>query len=246
MQVQIMKLMELMTTSNKERVSLNAFKGIGSGLIGMVMSAVTMPMILKFGNGSAASARGYFMSAVVFSIVSIPCFLVCFASTKEIIGAQESDKKTIGQTMKELLYSFKYTLSDRKSSIYTYMNYQKGSNYFIDINLFNYDGADNEFSEKLKQEKITELEAEVEKIKNLVYKNPDNFYILNYSIEISTVYDNSLMQNMTYCSTIGNSYEMTVHDFEENVEPIIIKRNREQNEGEISTYIYDLKDVLKI
>ena len=139
-----------------------------------------------------------------------------------------------------------YTLSDRKSSIYTYMNYQKGSNYFIDINLFNYDGADNEFSEKLKQEKITELEAEVEKIKNLVYKNPDNFYILNYSIEISTVYDNSLMQNMTYCSTIGNSYEMTVHDFEENVEPIIIKRNREQNEGEISTYIYDLKDVLKI
>ena len=29
-----------------------------------------------------------------------------------------------------------YTLSDRKSSIYTYMNYQKGSNYFIDINLF--------------------------------------------------------------------------------------------------------------
>ncbi len=75
---------------------------------------------------------------------------------------------------------------------------------------------------------------------------PDNFYILNYSIEISTVYDNSLMQNMTYCSTIGNSYEMTVHDFEENVEPIIIKRNREQNEGEISTYIYDLKDVLKI
>ena len=105
----------VMTTSNKERVSLNAFKGIGSGLIGMVMSAVTMPMILKFGNGSAASARGYFMSAVVFSIVSIPCFLVCFASTKEIIGAQESDKKTIGQTMKELLYSFKYTLSDRNA-----------------------------------------------------------------------------------------------------------------------------------
>lgn len=139
-----------------------------------------------------------------------------------------------------------YTLSDRKSSIYTYMNYQKGSNYFIDINLFNYDGADNKFSEKLKQEKIIELEAEVEKIKNLVYKNPDNFYILNYSIEISTIYDNSLMQNMTYCSTIGNSYEMTVHDFEENVESIIIKRNREQSEGDIPTYIYDLKDALKI
>ena len=56
--------------------------------------------------------------------------------------------------------------------------------FISDINLFNCDGKDNEFSEKLKQEKIIELEAEVEKVKNLVYKNPDNFYILNYSIEI--------------------------------------------------------------
>ena len=108
------------------------------------------------------------------------------------------------------------------------------------------DGKDNEFIEKLKQEKIIEIEAEVEKVKNLVYKNPDNFYILNYSIEISTTYDKSLMQNVTYCSTRGNSYEMTVHDFEENVEPIIIKKNREQGEGEIPTYIYDFKDMLNI
>lgn len=105
----------VMTTSNEERVSLNAFKGIGSGLIQMVISAVTMPMILKFGNGSAASGRGYFMAALVFSIVCIPCFWVCFVSTKEIIGANESDKKSIGQTMKELGYSFKYTLSDKNA-----------------------------------------------------------------------------------------------------------------------------------
>ena len=58
----------VMTASNEERVSLNAFKGIGSGLIQMVISAVTMPMILKFGNGSAASGRGYFMAALVFPI----------------------------------------------------------------------------------------------------------------------------------------------------------------------------------
>ena len=108
-------LANVMTTSNEERVSLNAFKGVGSGLIQMVISAVTMPMILKFGNGSASSAHGYFMAALVFSIVCIPCFWVCFASTKEIIGANESDKKSIGQTMKELGYSFKYTLSDRNA-----------------------------------------------------------------------------------------------------------------------------------
>ena len=126
------------------------------------------------------------------------------------------------------------------------MNYQKGSNYFIDINLVNYDGKDNEFSENLKKDKIIELEAEIEKIKNLVYKNPDNFYILNYNISISTTYDDAAMQNMTYCTTKGNSYEMTVHDFQENIEPIIIKINRENLGKEIPTYVYDFKDILKV
>ena len=139
-----------------------------------------------------------------------------------------------------------YTLTERNASQYTYMNYQKGSNYFIDINLVNYDGKDNELSENLKKNKIIELEAEIEKIKNLVYKNPDNFYILNYNISISTTYDDAAMQNMTYCTTKGNSYEMTVHDFQENIEPIIIKINRENLGKEIPTYVYDFKDILKV
>lgn len=105
----------VMTTSNEERVSLNAFKGIASGFIQMIISAVTMPMILKFGNGSATSGRGYFFVALIFSIVCIPCFWVCFASTKEIIGENKADKKSIGQTMKELVVSFKYTLADKNA-----------------------------------------------------------------------------------------------------------------------------------
>mgnify|MGYP004639541767 CR=1 FL=1 len=139
-----------------------------------------------------------------------------------------------------------YTLSERNTSLYSYTNYQKGSNYFIDINLLNADGKDNAFSEKLKKEKIIELEAEIERIKNLVYKNPDNFYILNYNLYISTTYDNLSMKNITSCETKGNSYEMTVHDFEESIEPIIIKVNRQDMQATIPDYIYDFKDVLSV
>ena len=104
----------VMTASNQERVSLSHIKGIGSGLIQMVISAVTMPMILHFGNGSASSSRGYFMAALVFSIVCVPCFWVCFASAKEIIGRKDDAKKeTIGDTMRNLVASFKYTFKDR-------------------------------------------------------------------------------------------------------------------------------------
>ena len=139
-----------------------------------------------------------------------------------------------------------YTLSDRNKSEYTYMNYQKAKNYFIDVNLMSGDSDDNIFSENLKNEKISEIEQEIEKIKNLVYKNSDNFYILNYNIYISTTYDNQLMQNITTCEIRGNLYEMTVHDFEENIEQIIIKANRGKSEASIDDYIYDFSDVLKI
>lgn len=104
-----------MTASNEERVSLNAFKGIGSGLIQMLISAITMPIILHFGDGSAASDKGYFMAAVIFSIVCIPCFLVCFASTKEIIGQKTDGKKSIADTVKDLAASFKFTFKDHNA-----------------------------------------------------------------------------------------------------------------------------------
>lgn len=104
-----------MTAVNTERVSLNAIKGIMSGVIQMVISAVTMPLILKFGGGSAASGRGYFMAAVVFSIVCIPCFWVCVASTKEIMGGGAGSGETVGDTMKNLVKSFQYTLKDRNA-----------------------------------------------------------------------------------------------------------------------------------
>ena len=104
----------------------------------------------------------------------------------------------------------------------------------------------NKVSIDIEQTKIAEIEKEITKIKNLIYKNPDNFYILNYNISISTNYDSSVMKDVTNCSTLGNSYEMTVHDFEENVEPIIIQANRQNIEGAMDEHVYYLSDVLKI
>lgn len=75
-----------LTSLNSERVACNAVKGIVSNTTSMVLSAVTMPLILFFGAGNASSSRGYFMTALVFSVCSLPFFMACFASTKEVIG----------------------------------------------------------------------------------------------------------------------------------------------------------------
>ena len=75
-----------LTSINAERVSTNAVKGVVSSASNMILSAVTMPLLLFFGAGNAASSRGYFMTAVVFAICSLPLSFACFASTQEVIG----------------------------------------------------------------------------------------------------------------------------------------------------------------
>lgn len=139
-----------------------------------------------------------------------------------------------------------YTLSERYSADYRYTNYEKGSNYFVDINIDNTDGEENLFSKKLLQDKIKQIEAEIEKMKSIAGRDTSNFYILNYYISINTIKENSTQQILTYCEINGNSYEMTIHDFEENIEPIIMEYNRSEPGGEIPNFIYDFSKVLKI
>lgn len=104
-----------MTALNSERVTLNAFRnGVGQ-IAGVILSATAMPIILYFGDGSTSSAKGYFFAALIFSICSIPCFWICVASTKEIIGGGTRQKES--HVVRELLTSFKLTFSDRNSRL---------------------------------------------------------------------------------------------------------------------------------
>lgn len=139
-----------------------------------------------------------------------------------------------------------YTLTRRYKNVYYYTNYQNEANYFIDISI-DFQCADNdEFAQKLVQEKISKIEKEIEKIKQKVSENQNNFYILNYYMSIYTGEDSFSQQTYTSCSERGNSYVMTVHDFEENIEPIIIDYARQDENGGLPDYVYDFSDMLKI
>ena len=83
------------TSINAERVSANAYKGAIGSIFSMIVSAVTMPMLLYFGGGNTNSSTGYFLTALVFSISSLPCFFLCFKATREVItgGTKETGEK---------------------------------------------------------------------------------------------------------------------------------------------------------
>lgn len=139
-----------------------------------------------------------------------------------------------------------YTLTRRYNDVYYYTNYQNEANYFIDISIDFQSTPNDEFAKKIIQNKITDIEKEIEKIKQKVSENTNNFYILNYYISVYTGEESSLQQTLTSCFERGNSYVMNVNDFEQNIEPIIIEYNRKDKNGGLSDYIYDFTNILDI
>lgn len=105
-----------MTSIVKERVLLNSFRGVLGSAAGVVISATAMPMILKFGDGSAAEGDGYFIAAVVYSIIGTICLWVCAASSKEVIVVKKRPQKR-GNIIRTLFNSFRYIFQDRDAAM---------------------------------------------------------------------------------------------------------------------------------
>lgn len=143
-------------------------------------------------------------------------------------------------------YNNLYTLTTRqKDSYYYYTNYQNESNYFIDIFFEWQEDNASEFEKQLVASKIKEIEEEISNLKVLANKNTQNFYIMNYKITVEDYFDDFTKQNLVKCVERGNSYEMTVHDFTENIEPIIIHDNRNVYESDVE-FVYDFSSLLNI
>lgn len=139
-----------------------------------------------------------------------------------------------------------YTLTIRYNDIYYYQNYQNENNYFIDISI-NLQSADtDEFAKNLIDNKILDIEKEIENVKQKASQNPNEFYILNYYMSVYTGENNDFKQIVTNYNECGNAYEITVHDFEENIEPIIIEYNRITEFAEVPDYVYNFTEMLDL
>lgn len=145
-------------------------------------------------------------------------------------------------------YKNLYTLTDRNlSTFYYYTNYQNEKNYFIEISVLWDEDNSSDFEKQLVSNRIKSIEQEISNLKVKANQDTSNFYILNYYIEINGFFEQSIDENVVSVTEWGNYYDMTVHDFETTIEPIIIKYDRSANEGGgIVEYVYDFTDALKI
>lgn len=116
--ISVNSLPNCITTVNKERVSLQSANNIIGNMASLLINAISMPLILFFGSGSTSSPKGYFMAALIFSIVCVPCIWICFASNKENVKVEKSHAVT-GNSVKKtgFLSSIKQIFTDHDTCL---------------------------------------------------------------------------------------------------------------------------------
>lgn len=92
----------VMTSSVKERVSLNSYRFVAATGGGLIVSACVLPLTEILGGGDVAV--GYQQAMIVMAVLSVILFFICFASTTERVKPVEVNK---GNFRKELNLVFK-------------------------------------------------------------------------------------------------------------------------------------------
>lgn len=81
-------LQNVCAIDSQVRMNLATARGIGSSVIGIILSACAMPLILHFSGSDVANAHGYFVTTIILSVVMVPIFWLCGLGCKETYADQ--------------------------------------------------------------------------------------------------------------------------------------------------------------
>lgn len=85
----------VITQDTDQRTTLSTFRMLGGFIAVIMVNALTLPLVEAFGKGN--DKTGYQSVMILFSVVSLILYILCFAWTKERIKVEKSEKYTIKQ-----------------------------------------------------------------------------------------------------------------------------------------------------
>ena len=91
----------VMTDDSIERTGLNAYRMGFSQFGNLLVGAGTLPLVALLGSGN--QALGYQLTMVIFGILALVLFLVCFYATRERISPPEGQKKSLKADLRMLM-----------------------------------------------------------------------------------------------------------------------------------------------
>lgn len=93
----------VITADPDERTSISSYRQIFANGAGFIVQSLAVPMVFWLGRGN--SARGYQLTMGIFCTLCVVFFLITFATTKERIQPDPSQKSSLGQDMKDILHN---------------------------------------------------------------------------------------------------------------------------------------------
>ena len=90
----------VLTADPKERVSVQSYRFVCGMLGGLLVTALTIPLVNYFGQGD--QAKGYQLTITAMSSLGVILFILCFLGTKERLQPPTNQKTTIKKDMQSL------------------------------------------------------------------------------------------------------------------------------------------------
>lgn len=94
----------VMSTDDQERNTLNAFRSVGMNLGMVIVNSLSAVLMLRFSDGSSvATQSGYFYTALIYGVISLPIFFGVFKTAREVVNPIRTEKVPLKITLKNVL-----------------------------------------------------------------------------------------------------------------------------------------------
>lgn len=90
----------VLTADPKERVSVQSYRFVFGMLGGLLVTALTLPLVDFFGQGD--KAKGYQLTIAALSVLGVAMFFLCFAGTKERVFPPPSQQSSFWADLRAL------------------------------------------------------------------------------------------------------------------------------------------------
>ena len=96
----------VMTEDTDQRNKINTSRNIGMNAGMVIVNAFSAGLALHFSaqGATVADGHGYLMTAIIYSVIAVPLFLVVFFTSREVVQPQHTDTKfSLKDTIKNLV-----------------------------------------------------------------------------------------------------------------------------------------------
>ena len=104
-------LAAVMSEDANERNQLNAWRSVGMNVGMIIVNSMSSFIMLAFSDGSqVATGRGYFMTALIYAVISIPLFFAVFVTSREVVQPMKNENKVPLRTTLKNVIGNKYLM----------------------------------------------------------------------------------------------------------------------------------------